>query len=427
MISFWRIFWLEFTSLTRSRTVAMLTVAALGWMFAAPHVLTGDGTAAGARELQLHFSLGGVFVLLVVALLASATASVAGERAAKRLQLTLVRPVRYFTVALGKIAAHVAVGAFVLGLSCLALISTADCGVRCSHVLSPVLPSPREEALAMYESYMNDPDTPAQVRRAKKEVVLRILTQRALDHYQTIPTNATVSWKFDLPQPATQNPQPATLSVRMRFTNPMEMRQDVFGTFRYGNLSATVSNITQAVLTVPLTPCAAGAPEKTGSLRFSNKGVSALMVRPRRDVNLLVPADAFGWNLLRAFFAMVSVLALIVASGVFLSSALGRPVATFVAFVVLIVGEMSPSVVEQYPDELSANLADRIGLCITRVASVVTRPISDLAPLEALSKDECVERTAVLRIVLLDLLGLPLALALLAAFVIPRKQEDGPQ
>ena len=418
MISFWRIFWLEFVSLTRSRTVAMLTVAALGWMFAAPHVLTGDGTAAGARELQLHFSLGGVFVLLVVALLASATGCVARERAAKRLQLTLVRPVRHFAVALGKILAHVAVGAFVFGASCLVLFLTADPGVRCNHVLSPVLPSPRAEALAMYESYMKDPDTPEQVRRAKKDVVLRLLEQRAEDHYQTIPTNATVAWKFDLSNPS-------SLSVRMRFTNPMEMRQDVVGRFRFGNLSAAVSNITQAVLTVPL--AASGEPRGFERLEFDNQGGSALMVRPRKDVNLLVPADAFGWNLLRAFAATVALLALLVAFGVFLSAALGRAVATFVAFVVLVVGEMSPSVVQQYPNELSANLADRIGLCITRFAAEVTRPISSMSPLETLAKDECVETDEVLRLVLVDLVTIPLVLSLLAAFVLPRKQDDGCQ
>ena len=98
MREFLAIVWLELTALVRTRTVAMLGVAAVAWMAVFPHLVKGDGTEEGVRELTIHFSLGGVFALLVVALLASATASVAKERAERRLQLTMVRPVRYFAV-----------------------------------------------------------------------------------------------------------------------------------------------------------------------------------------------------------------------------------------------------------------------------------------------------------------------------------------
>jgi len=383
-----------------------------------------DGTAEGAWRLCVQYSLGGVFVLLLVALLASATGSVARERAAKRLQLTLVRPVRYFSIALGKILAHVTVGAVVLAAACLMTISPAA-GRRCHHVLSPVLPSPHEEAQAMYEAYMRDPSTPEAVKKAKKDVVVRLLTQRAVDRYETIPTNSTMTWQFDFSpvQPSTFNLQPPSLSVRMRFTNQMEMRQDVRGTFRLGGLSAAVSNITQAVLSVPLTGAAAG-PRGTAELSFDNRGTAALMLRPRKDLNLLVPADAFVWNLLRAFLGMVAVLSLTVSVGVFLSCSLGRPVALFVAFVVLTVGEMSPSVSEQYPDGLETDPIDRIGLCMTRFSAKVTRPISSLQPLTALAADECVEVREVAKALLSDLVAFPLVFSLLAAFVLPRKQDD---
>ena len=89
----------------------------------------------------------------------------------------------------------------------------------------------------------------------------------------------------------------------------------------------------------------------------------------------------------------------------------------------LIVSEMSPSVVEQYPDELETKLIDRIGLYITRFAAEVTRPVSVAAPLEALAKDECVEPKAMLRLAAADLLAVPLFLSLLAALILPRKQD----
>ena len=417
MISFWRIFWLEFTGFVRSKALALLVAASVLWMLALPFVMKGDGTADGARELYVHFSLGGVFTLLVIALLASATGSLAREREAKRLQLTLVRPVRYTLVVLGKILAHTAAGALVLAIACGVIAFRTDLSRPCNHVLSPVLPTPREEAKAMYEAYMKDPETPEAVKRTKKAIVLRLLENRAVDRYEAIQTNATATWTFG------ELGGLEGLAVRMRFTNQYEMRQDVRGVFTLGVCRGVVSNITQAVLTVPLTAGASDGSRKPGELAFENQGTSALMLRPRKDINLLVPADAFGWNLMRAYVQLVAILAFVISLGTFLSAGLGRPVAMFVAFVTLIVSEMSPSVVEQYPDELETKLIDRVGLHITRFAAEVTRPVSAAAPLEALAKDECVEPEKVLRLAAADLLAVPLLLSLIAALILPRKQD----
>lgn len=418
MRKFVEIVLLELRSLVRSRTLAMLVVASVTWMFVLPHFLKGDGTAEGARELYLRFSLGGVFVLTVIALLSSATGSLARERAAKRLQLTVVRPVRCFVLVLGKTVAHIAVGAVVLLAACAALTLEVGLSAPCYHVLSPVLPSVKEEAAAMYEAYMKDPQTPEEIKKAKKDVILRILAARAVDHYQAVPTNEVTSWQFP-----TFQPQGTDVRVRMRFAAQFDTRQDVRGQFTLGNWTAPVSNITQAVVTVPLIPFQASE-GPVDTLSFFNGGSDALMLRPRKDINLLLPADAFGFNLLRASLVLLAILSLVVSFGLFLSAGLGRPVALFVALVMLIVGEMSPSVLDQYPDELGANVADRIGLFITRVAVEVTSPISSATPLESLANDECVEPKAVVRSLLLDALALPLMLSLLSAFVIPRKQED---
>lgn len=413
------IFRLELTALVRSGALALLTAVSVLWVLVFPFLARGDGTAEGARELYLRYSLGGVFALLVVCLLASATGTLARERAAKRLQLTVVRPVRYSAIALGKIAAHVLVGAVVLGLAALIVLFRTETDVRCSHVLAPVLPSPAEEAKLMYDTYMKDPSTPDEIRKAPKAAVLRLLTQRAIDHYQTIQTNDVASWKFVGLEGLDG------LSVRMRFTNQYEMRQDVEGTFRLGGLTGVVSNITQAVLTIPLKgESGQGLAPGDVELSFSNRGGHPVMFRPRKDLNLLVPADGFSANLLRGYLVMVAVLTFVIAFGTFLSAALSRPVALFVAIVMLLVSEMSPSVLEQYPDALETSRIDRIGLAMTRVAAELTHPISSLSPLEALSKDECIEARLVGQAWAVDFLALPLLFAFLAAFVLPRKQED---
>ena len=416
MRAFFDIFQLELRALSRSWSLAMLSAASAAWMLAVPRLVVGDGTAEGMREVCLRYGLGGVMALVTVSMLAAATGSLARERAAKRLQLTMVRPVRYFMIAAAKIAALASAGAAVLALACALApfaAGTAAEGRRCVHVLHPAMPSPAEEAKAMYAEYMKSPDTSEAVKKARRSTVLRIL--------ETVHTNSTARWRFRFD--GVEAPRSGEVSARFRFSNVNNARQDVAGELRLGALSAVVSNLTQAVLVFPLADRGGDAGEE-GVLTFRNDGKDALMMRPRRDVELLVPADSFVWNLLRSWAEMAAVVTLVVAFGVFLSAALGRPVALFTAIVFLLVSEMSPSVVEQYPDEFGATLSDRIGLMVARTVADATHPVSSLSPLERLSRDECVEPREVVRAVAVNVVALPILLAFLAAFILPRKQDE---
>ena len=420
MISLWRIFWLEVVSLVRSWTALMLLAASLGWMFAANFVLVTDATDAGKREMLVLYGLGGVFTLLVVAVLAAATGAIATERESKRLQLTQVRPVSPFAIAWGKFLALAAVAAAILAFPCATLLVSSEFSDRrCSHVYRPLLESPKEEALKMYDVYMADPETPPMVKKAKKPVVLRILEQRAKDHYQTVQTNETASWTFPgLYDWSNGNPfvEPA---ARLRLSNTYSMRDDVYGTILANGFFGIVSNITQTAVTVPLRLCQ--LEWNHDGLSFRNMGDKPVMLRPRQDVELLVPADSFAWNLLRSYVVMVSILALVAAFGVFLGAGLSRPVALFVAFVMLIVVEMGPSVIEQYPDSLETNAVDRFGLSIVRAVGTCAKPPSALSPLSKLAADDCVEPKDALGTFAADFVLAPLVLSLLAAFVMRRK------
>lgn len=423
MRAFFGIFQLELKALSRSRSLLMLAAASAAWMFVVPRLVVGDGTAEGMREVCLGYGLGGVLALVTVSMLAAATGSLARERAEKRLQLTMVRPVRYFAIVAAKIAALSSAGAAVLALACALApfcAGSASNHRRCVHVLRPLMPSPREEAKAMYAEYMKSPDTPDAVKKARPSTVLRLLATRAWDRYDTVRTNAVAAWRF--PAADVRGVRSGEVSARLKFSNTYNARQDVAGELRLGELSAAVSNLTQAVLVFPLADRGGEAGEE-GVLSFRNLGKDALMLRPRRDVELLIPADSFFWNLLRSWIEMAATLTLVVAFGLFLSASLGRPVALFTAIVFLLVSEMSPSVVEQYPDEFGATLSDRIGLMVARTVAEVSHPISSMNPLERLSRDECVEPREVARAVAVNAFALPLALALLAAFVLPFKQE----
>ena len=410
MSSLWRIFWLEAIALLRSKTVAMLLLASAAWMVAFPRFVAGDGTAEGAREMYLHYSLGGVFAILLVSLLASATGAVASECAAKRLQLTIVRPVSPFAVAWGKAMAHVAAGALVLGFAFVVAAAHVGLDGKCSHVIKPVMESEREEALKMYDAYMADPDTPDEVKKAKKPVVLRLLAQRAGDHYQTIAAGSSARWNFEGVQGTTN------AVVRLRFSTMFDSRQDVVGSFAFGDAKGAVSNQTQAVIAVPLDGSVGG-----DTLEFANLGANPVMLRPRKDIDVLVPADGFAANLLRSYLTMVSIIALAVSFGVFLGAALSRAVAMFTAMVVLALGEMSPGVIDQYPDRLETDRRDRIGLAITRFVERVTSPVSSASPLERMSRDECVEWYSLLKVAAYDFALLPALLAALSALVVYRR------
>ncbi len=420
MISLWRIFWLEVVALVRSWTAPILVVASLGWMFAANFVLVTDATDEGKREMLVLYGLGGVFALLVVAVLASSTGAVASERESKRLQLTQVRPVSAFAVAWGKFLALAAVAASVLAFPCAALIvSSGFSERRCSHVYRPLLESPREEALKMYDAYMADPETSPMVKKAGRAVILRILEQRAKDHYQTVRTNETASWTFPGFHDWSHANPLVEPSARFRFSNAYNMRDEVRGAIAANGFFGAVSNITQTAVTVPLHLCQRGWDHDV--LSFTNVGGNPVMLRPRQDVELLVPADSFAWNVFRSYVAMASILALMAAFGVFLGTALSRPVALFVAFVSLIVVEMGPSVAEQYPDSLETDAIDRFGLSVVRAVGACAKPPSALSPLPSLAADDCVEAKDALGAFAVDFVLAPIVLSILSALVMRRK------
>jgi hypothetical protein len=211
--------------------------------------------------------------------------------------------------------------------------------------------------------------------------------------------------------------------MRLKFASDFDMRDNVRGTLAAEGLFGVVSNITKTAITVPLRRTEADMGAEADTLSFSNEGKAPVMLRPRQDVELLVPADSFAWNMLRSYVVMASVLAFIAAFGIFLGAGLSRPVALFTALVMLAVSEMSPSVVEQYPDQLETDRIDRIGLAMTRLVERGTKSVSSLSPLSSLADGDCVEPGDAAETFALDFLVLPAALCLLSGFLIRRKQE----
>ena len=145
------------------------------------------------------------------------------------------------------------------------------------------------------------------------------------------------------------------------------------------------------------------------------------MLRPRRDIELLLPADSFLANLFRATLQSLAVLALLAAFGIFLSAALSRPVAIFTALVMLAVALMAPDTLDQFPEELEISLGDRIGLMMTRGVTFVTGAFVAPSPVADLATGRCIEWPDLARTLLENALVLPAAFLSLSALLIRRR------
>lgn len=405
--------------------VASLLLGAVGLMhLLLPALVRSDGTDAGWREMFVRAVVGTTYAVTVLAIVTCACGFFAQEREKFRLSLTVVRPVSAFSVAMGKWLALCVVAASALALSAVFTLMRVSNPPQCMHHFSSALPPTVEAAHEAMSSYLADPKTPEYVKKAPRSAVLRLLMNKELDRYDVVRPGESFAWPFPAQSESVSNPV-----VRVRFATQFDLRTPLAGVFTFGGMTAVVSNNTQSILDVPLVRARTSAIATNGvcELRFTNTGDELVMVRPRRDLEVLVPADAFAMNLLRAAMQMFAATALLAAFGIFLSSALSRPVAIFTVLVTIAVVLMSPGVVMQFPDELDTTTDNRIGILITRTVYRLTSLTGEASPISDLATDACIEWRNLLKGMFVNLVLLSPCLLALAAFIVRRKplKTDG--
>ena len=412
-------FLLAWRALVRGHVLTLLLVATALAHLLLPALVRSDGTAEGWREMFVRAVPGTTYAFTVIALLACACGFFAQERERFRLSLTVVRPASAVGVAFGKWFALCLVGVLVYSFTAaLTLVRVSD-PPPCMHHFAPTLPPPVEKAREMMDEYLANPKTPEFVKKAPRSAVLRLLTNKELDRYDVVRSGKSISWPFDASLANATN-----MLVRVRFATQFDLRSPLEGEFTLSDFSAVVSNKTQSVVNVPLK-----RGEKVGTgergdgliLKFTNTGRELVMLRPRRDLEVLVPADSFGMNLARAVVQMLVVTALLSAFGLFLSSAFSRTVSIFTSLVTMAVALMAPSVVVQFPDEIETTLSNKIGLIISRTVYAFTSTAGEMAPISALATDSCIEWNELLRCILISGMLLPLLFLVLAALIVRRK------
>ena len=393
-------------------TLLLTAVALVHVLF--PSIVRGDNTAAGWREMFIRAVPGFVVAVVLVVTLACACGFFSRERETNRLALTVVRPASAFSVAVGRWLALCGVAAMTLALNAVLTFARIPDAPDCRHHVAPILPPPSVIARQMMEEYLQDPSTPEAVKKAPRSRVLELLTNREKDRYDAIAPKDQQSWSFPVGGSC------SGLAVRVCLSSASSMSRSARGTLTFGSLSAVVSNNTQTLVDIPLVGTFDELPA-TNNLVFANTGTVPMMLRPRRDIELLLPADSFLANLVRATLQSLAVLALLAAFGIFLSASLSRPVAIFTALVMLVVALMAPDTLDQFTEELDISLGDRIGLAFSRGVAFVTAAFMAPSPVSDLATGRCIEWGDLAKTMLEDLLVWPVVFLSLSAMLVRRR------
>lgn len=411
-------FLLTWRALVRGHVFGLLALALAVIHVFFPSLARGDGTAEGVREMTLRVVGGSAVAVVLLTVLLCACGLLAQERERRLLALSTVRPVSAFVALAGRWLALCALALVMLTGSAAALYVQMRPHPPCRHHLQPVLPPVGEAAAQALASYLAHPETPEAVRRAPRHAVLALLANKETDRYDVIPAGGRMAWRFDGPSGATG------AIVRVCFASAHALRLPVRGRFEWGAARAAVSNDTQAVVDVPF----AGVLPAGGELVFVNDGKESVMLRPRRDLEMLLPADGFGANLARAVVLTWAALAFAAAFGLFLSAGVSRPVAVFSGVVLLAVAFLAPDVSLNYPDQLAVPLGDRIGLALARGAAGATAFLTAPSPVADVATRTCVEGRDVLRSVIFTGFVFPVVWLGLAAWLVRRRPAgDGAQ
>ena len=421
-------FLITWRSLWRGKTLWTLLAAIIVAHFFLPGIVRSDGTLAGNLEMHVRVVCGAVAALVYVSALSISCGLFAREREDDLLQLSLVRPVSAFAVALGRWLALLLLEVSVLAVNVvfinliLAMSPYPPENCRIHH--EPSLPPAEVSAAMAMEAFLKSDTTPEAVKKAPRAAVLALLTAKENERYEVVRPGETASWPFEVPLGE-------DLTVKTRFSTMYNMKAELNGIFRYRGCTGVVSNSTQAILETPLMASQVDDSVRDASitnsnslgLTFTNTGKSYVMLRPRRDIELLVPGDPFWANSLRASLEVLSLAGFLAAFGLFLSAALSRPVALFTASVLLVAALMAPDAVSQFPDEFHATMGEKVGLAISRSVMRFTASLSEISPVSDLASGRAIAPRALARTLLADLAVWPCLFLGLSAFILRRKAK----
>lgn len=414
-------FLIAWRGLWRGKTLWALLAAVFASHFLLSDIVRSDGTDAGAFEMTVRVVCGAVAAIVYVSALAIGGGMFAKEREDDLLPLSLVRPTSAFSVAFGRWLAIVLLFACVLFANAVLLSAVPQKGLParpdCRVHISPALPPAEVSAAKAMEAFLKDEKTPEAVKKSPRAAILSLLTAKENERYEIVRPGQTVSWPFTC-----EGTVP--VSAKVRFSTMYGLKMAMSGVFTFGNMSGSVSNSTQSVLEVPFAAGAGVGSNAVGVLSFANTGKTDVMLRPRKDIELLAPGDSFLANSVRASVEILALAGLLAAFGLFLSAALSRPVALFTAAVLLAAAMMAPDAVAEFPDEFNATFGEKAGLAISRAVMFFTSAVSGPSPVSDLATGKAIAARDVVRAVVSNLALFPAVLLALTGFLLRRKTKQ---
>jgi len=428
----------------RARVVSFLLLVQLVCALTLPSVVKGDGTPAGDLEILLTYTLGFCFAIQALATLWAACSLFASEIASLRIQMSVVKPISFTAMWLGRWFALLLLNGLLLIVVYLMVYGRVrltqhekgwpdDVIPASMHLSRPLLLTPEEEALHIFNRMKLADELPKNLSRKQ---ILTTLTEQARERYDVI--NPGDEFHLDFNVARAVRPEDSIV-LRFKFDTAYGTRQHVKGVCRLAashnpnkQVERQIDNITQSVIALTY-PAAEfldlSTPDqdlRNFTLLFNYTSdeteASALLLRMRQDIALLIPGGSFEMNLARSAFLQWCVLAILSAFGLTLSACFSFPVASFTASVVLALVMISGGVLPMVTQEDEQKRANRIGIEILRATRYITRSATETAPLTSIVRGERIAREVILTGALWNMGLMPLAFMILACAALRRRE-----
>lgn len=446
----------------RSRLVACLLVALAAASVAIPLTVSGDGTPVGDTAVPLAYGLNAAAFILAVATLWAACAAVSKDIEDRQIRLLAVKPVRSFTLWLGKWLGIVLLDAVLLGAAGVTVYGILHVRMASSLWSDDDRRTVREELLVARQCIAPEPvcyedEVAARVTRWKASgsapadrsdaELADEVRQRLTSMRSAVAPGASQRWTFSLAGIRGAPP----MSLRTRAVSPPAERGRVTGTWRLhaadGSPAARVA--LPAVYTgsecrrdaLPAALASAAAQEGRLVAEYHNAArpeSTTAVFRPTGGVELLVGAGAFEPNLARALAVRLAGLAAMAALGLAMGSIFSFPVAVFAAFAMVLAlrlgttfatSEDAPASCSHPGGHAHEHGAAHAPSPVERAAEAaltsihrVTRPIAGIEPIRRLTEGVQVSGADTARAVFWLALVWPALAGGAAAYVLSRRE-----
>ena len=346
--------------LVRSRLALLMLLAVLAADAALPLTIRGDGTLEGLIRLHLTYTLGSASFLLGLFSLWTGCGGIAREAETRTLQLLVVKPVPRLSIWLGKWFALLALDAALLAVAVSASAATLAVRLR-----SPAFTDAERAAtlprtlvaLAPFRAPL--PDVESEVRAdydrlraagrlpdAPESTLLSQIRRNVLARTYALPPGGSRTWRFERPA---HLPADTPVWLGLRCDSSLVGSAETALDIRPGHADAAplpfrfIPGIPRQ-LPSPLSLGSYSAPDGEAlALTLTNRDPNGatLFFDPEEGAVLRVRSGTFAGNLLKAALLLYGRSALLAALGLTLGTLFSMPVATFAAFVLLVLLQLS--------------------------------------------------------------------------------------